>query len=130
FLGGERGADDATVPLSQAGLSFPPQAGVLSVSVTNLATGERKLTQINIDPATQSLQGLATALGGVANLQAVVDTQTNTLKLLAAPGYAFDFAGRLPTAPGTVAITGTTTPSLQGTYTGAKNDDYTFTVSG
>lgn len=130
FLGGDRAVSDKTVPLAQAGLSLLPQAGVLAISVTDQATGQRTLTRIAIDPATQSLQDVAAAISGVNNIQAVVDPQTNTLKILANPGYSFDFAGKLPTAPDTAAITGTTTPQISGTYTGSTNDTYTYRVVG
>lgn len=130
FLSGQRSVSDATVPLDQAGLRFSVKAGELAVSVTDLTTGQRVLTRIAIDPATQSLQDLATALSGVANLQAIADPQTNTLQLLAAPGFGFDFAGRLPTDPATSAITGTAVPSIAGTYSGTDNDTYTFEVVG
>jgi flagellar hook-associated protein FlgK len=72
---------------------------------------------------------VAKALSGVKNLQAVVDTQTNTLRIVAQPGFAFDFAGRLASAPDTSAITGTTTVQIVGTYTGTKNDALTYRVA-
>ena len=129
-LDGQNAARSATVPLSQAGLAMPPQAGTLYVSVTNNATGARTLTSVAINPATQSLQDVATALSGVAHIQATVNGQTNTLSVLAQPGYSFDFAGRLPTAPQQSAITGTAVAQLGGTYTGTTNDNYTYTVVG
>jgi flagellar hook-associated protein 1 len=130
LLAGQRAVSSSTVPLAQAGLAFPPQAGTLFISVTNQATGQRTLNEIHIDPATQSLQDVANAISGVGHVQAVVDSQTQTLRIMAAPGYAFDFAGQLPTAPQTVNITGTATPQLGGAYTGSTNDTYTFRVVG
>jgi flagellar hook-associated protein 1 len=127
---GQNSVNNATVPLAQAGLALPLQAGTLYVSVTNNATGARTLTPVTINPATQSLQDVAAALSAVPNLNAVVNTQTNTLTVLANAGYSFDFAGRLPTSPQTSTITGTAVPQISGTYTGSTNDDYTFTVDG
>lgn len=130
FLSGTRAATSVTAPLDQAGLAFPPQAGTLYVSVTNQATGARTLTAVNIDPTTQSLNDVATALSAIPNIQAVTDPQTGTLQIMAKPGYAFDFAGRLPTSPNTSAYTGTATPQVNGSYTGSTNDTYTFQVVG
>ncbi|HYV38343.1 MAG TPA: flagellar hook-associated protein FlgK, partial [Gemmataceae bacterium] len=129
-LAGQRAATSSTLPLAQAGLTFTPQAGTLYVSVTNNTTGARTLSALNIDPATQSLQDIATALSSVPNLQGLVDTQTQTLRITAKPGFSFDFAGQLPTVPDTATITGTSTAQLAGVYRGAGNDRYSFTVVG
>jgi flagellar hook-associated protein 1 FlgK len=130
FLSGSRGVNNLNAPLDQAGLAFPPQAGTLYVSVTDLSTGTRTLTSVNIDPSTQSLNDVATALSSVPNIQAVTDPQTGTLQVLAKPGYAFDFAGRLPSSPDTSGYAGTATPQVGGQYTGTSNDAYTFKVVG
>lgn len=81
-------------PLASAGLPFPVTAGQLTVSVTNTATGTRTNTAVAIDPATQSLQDVATALSGIPGLSASVDPATNTLQIAGQTGFAFDFAGR------------------------------------
>jgi|GEM_PF-357477 flagellar hook-associated protein 1 FlgK len=129
-LSGTRNVNNVNVPLDKAGLAFTPQAGTLYVSVTNLSTGERTLTPVNIDPTTQSLKDVAAALSAVPNIQAITDPQTGSLQILAKPGYAFDFAGRLPSAPDTSNYTGTAMPQVGGSYTGANNDTYTFQVTG
>jgi flagellar hook-associated protein FlgK len=129
-LVGQRPVTSATVPLAQATPGVPPKGGTLTVSITNQATGQRTTSQITIDPSTQSLQGIAAAFSSIPNLQGVVNTQTNTLTLIAKPGYAFDFAGRLSTQPDTSAITGTASTQISGNYTGSTNDNYTFTVVG
>lgn len=130
FLAGTRGVRFVNMPLDKAGLAIPPQAGTLYVSVTNQSTGARTLTAVNIDPSTQSLNDVAAALSAVPNVQAITDPQTGTLQVLAKPGYAFDFAGRLPTAPDTSSYTGTATPQVGGQYTGSSNNAYTFHVVG
>lgn len=131
LLSGEREVDNNANMLNAAGLTYPPQAGSLFVSVTDLANGQRTISEVAIDPATQSLNDLATAItAGVPNVQAIADTQTRTLRILAADGFAFDFAGRLPTVPTASAITGTSTPQISGQYNGTANDTYTYTVVG
>jgi flagellar hook-associated protein FlgK len=130
LLSGTRGVTSVTVPLNNAGLAFPPQAGTLYVTVTNLSTGVRTLTPVSINRSTQSLNDVATALSAVPNLQAVTNAQNGTLQILAEPGYAFDFAGRLPSSPNTSGFTGTATPGIGGQYTGSSNNSYTFQVVG
>lgn len=130
LVAGHRAVNHPLALLSEAGLAFPPQAGDLFVTVTDLATGQRTLTRVAIDPAAQSLQDVAAALSAVPNLQAVVDGQTNTLRILAAPGYAVDFAGRLASSADNVAISGTATVQVGGVYTGTGNDTYTYEVVG
>lgn len=132
-VNGTRGVGSTTVNLAATTTEFPIQAGTLYVSVTNLASGQRTLNAVAIDPATQKLSDVATAIttatGG--NVQVSVDATNNTLQFQAQAGYAFDFAGRPPTTPtfsGTYA--GTTTSTLSGAYTGAANDVYTFQVAG
>ncbi|MCS6867090.1 MAG: flagellar hook-associated protein FlgK [Gemmataceae bacterium] len=82
----------ATVPLDAAGLPFPIQTGHLTISVTDTSTNIRTSTTIPIDPATQSLNDLATALSSIPGLTASVHTPANTLQVDALPGFAFDFA--------------------------------------
>ena len=128
FLDGSRGVNSPINKLAQAGLAFPPQKGSLFISVTDQATGLRTTSKIDIDPATQTLQDVAASISAIPHLQGLVDAQTGTLKVIAQPGFAFDFAGRLPSKPDTTAITGTTTVQLSGTYKGPANDVLTYTV--
>jgi len=130
FLSGTQSVSDPSKPLANANLAFPVQAGSLFIGVTDQATGQRTLSKVQIDPATQSLQDVATALSGVAHVQAVVDPQTNTLQILAQPGYAVDFAGGMSSAPDTSALTGTATAQIGGAYSGTTNDNLTYTVQG
>ena len=128
---GSRGVSDPDVPLSQAGLAFPPTAGTLSVSVTQTSganAGHRTLYQLNIDPATQTLNDVATAISGIPNLNATVNTSNNTLQITAANGYAFDFAGQIPSAP--TNVQGNIAAQVGGSYSGTTNDTYTYNVSG
>jgi flagellar hook-associated protein FlgK len=127
---GTRAVSNANVLLSQANLAFPPTSGSLFISVTDQSTGNRTLNEVQINPATQSLADVAASISAISHIQAVVDPQTQTLRILAQPGFAFDFAGRIATAPTTSAITGTTTAQLGGNYTGTTNDTLTYQVVG
>ena len=128
-LNGQRGTSTATATLNAAGLGFPPQVGSLFVGVTNTATGQRTVTEVPIDPQTQSLTDVANAISGtVSNVQAFVNGQSKTLSITASPGYTFDFTGGVNSSPATTFAGGsTTTPTAGGVYTGSGNDNYTFT---
>ena len=142
-INGSRSVSDPTMALDDPAnnVAFPPQTGTLCVSMTNTSTGARTLTQVNITP-TMSLQDVATALSSVPNLSASVNINSNTLHIQAANGYAFDFAGQLPTSPvptgdpASLALAPGASASLansvqvSGTYTGTTNDIYTYSVSG
>lgn len=95
-------ASSSTVPLNSANLPFPVNAGQLTVSVTD-SSGNRTNTTININPTTQSLQAVATALNGVTGLSASVNA-SNQLQIQAQAGYKFDFAGRDTNPPGGGAV--------------------------
>lgn len=84
---------DVTLPLNATGLPTVPKVGTLTVAVNNIATGERTLTTVNIDPTLHSLTDIGNTLGTIPNLQAYVNSQAGTMSLLAAPGYTFDFRG-------------------------------------
>ena len=129
-LTSQRAVPNINQPLAVQNLAFPPQKGSLYITVTNLSTGQRTLNKVAIDPATQSLTGVASAISGVPNLQAVVDPKSGTLHIMAAPGYAFDFTGNLSSAPDAQTMTGTATASIDGQYTGSADDTLTFAFSG
>ena len=129
-LTSQRTVANVNQPLAAANLGFPPQAGDLYITVTDLATGQKTLNKVAIDPKTQSLTAIATAISAVPNVQAVVDPQAGTLNLLAKPGYGFDFTGSLSTSPDTQAITGTTVPAIGGQYTGSSDDTLHFQFAG
>lgn len=109
---GTTSVTSTTAPLNTAGLPFPMQAGQLTVSVTNTATGGRTNTTISIDPATQSLQDIATALNGIPGLSSSVNGTSNTLQLSAQSGFAFDFAGRDTNPPTGTAVASTDTAGI------------------
>jgi flagellar hook-associated protein 1 FlgK len=127
-LTGQRGVSSVSANLNAAGLAFPPGAGSLYIGVTNTATGERTMTEVKIDPKSQSIQDVSNSLASsVPHVQSFVNTQTGTLSVIAASGYTFDFTGGIDSAPTTSSLAGTTsTPTLGGKYTGPANDSYTF----
>lgn len=125
FLAGTRAVSHVDLVLERAGLAFPVRPGTVWVTISDKSTGARTLHAVAINPATQTLAQVAAAFSAVPHFQAIADPQTGTLKLLAEPGFAFDFAGRIPTQLST-AITGTAQPTVSGTYTGSQNDTYTI----
>jgi len=129
-LGSQRTVSNTSLPLSAAKLPYPPQAGELSITITDLTTGQRSLHRLAIDPATQSLTDVAGAISTIPNLQAVVDPQAGTMNLLARPGFGFDFTGNFSTVPDAQSITGTATPMFAGRYTGNGNDTLNFRFVG
>lgn len=128
-LTGQRGVLKTDSMLNAAGLAFPPQAGSVFVGMTNTATGQRTMIEIPIDPATQSLDDAASAIGSaIPNLQAFVNDQTGTLSLFAGSGHTFDFSGGIDATPTTAFSAGTTvTATTGGVISNASNDTYTFT---
>lgn len=130
-LTGLSGVSDITANLNNAGLDYPPQAGSLFIGVTNTATGQRTITEVPIDPQSQSIQDVANAIGvDVPNMQAFVNSQTGTMTLTSATGYTFDFTGGYEASPTTSFGGGsTTTPIVSGTYSGSSNDNYTMTFN-
>jgi flagellar hook-associated protein 1 len=129
-LNGERGVSDATLPLSQSALDFPVKSGTLTVTMTNRATGQRTAYEVNIEPALDSLNDVATKLNAVPNLHATVSAQTGRLTLISDDGYGFDFTAQPPTQPDTTSWTGTAAIRIDGQYTGAANTNWTIKVSG
>ncbi len=130
FLASQRTLTNVNQPLASAKLGFPPQAGNLYITVTNQATGQKTLHKLAIDPKTQSLSNIATAISAIPNLQAVVDPQAGSLTIMAANGYGFEFTGNVSTSPDTQAITGSVAPTISGRYTGSADDTLTFRFTG
>lgn len=118
---------DPDATLAEAGLAPPIEAGTLTVSVTDEASGAIETSRIAIDPATDSLRDVAARLDGIDGLQAVVDG-TGRLQLVADHGKRFDFAGRLSPPPGAPASPVPLT--FEGQYTGESNDTLQVVVRG
>lgn len=128
-LEGVRSVQNTEVPLSIANPSFPIEEGELFFSVTG-PDGNRTTQSISIDPETQSLEDVATAISGLDNLRASVSPQTNLLQISADPGFRFDFTGTSQTTPDLSAFSGTTIPELTGKYGGDVNQTLSYNVSG
>ncbi len=132
FLAGTNSVTSSTIPLATTGLKMPAQNGSLAISVTDTTTGLRTLTEVAINPATMSLQDVANAITSATGSQVnvTVDTPTNTLRFQAASGFKFDFAGQPSSSPTTVAMSGTSVPTVTGVFGGTSNQTYSFNVIG
>lgn len=84
--------------LEDLGLPFAMKDGVLSIAVTEKATGSVSRHEIAIDPEQMTLADLLGALDAVPNLDAHVDG-AGKLTIKAASGYGFDFSQRLDPSP-------------------------------
>jgi flagellar hook-associated protein 1 FlgK len=74
-------------------------------------------TRIAIDPATMTLQDVATGIAAIDHLSASVDP-TGRLRINADAGYGFDFTPRLDPNPDGRGTFGGTNPSIGGAGTG------------
>lgn len=130
-LTGKNGATSSTVPLNAAGLTFPVSSGSLFIGVTDAATGARTVTEVPIDPQSQSLQDVANAISStVPNVSAYVNSQTNTLSIMSNTGYTFDFTGGYNSTPDTnFSVTTTSTPKFGGAISDGSNGTYNFTFT-
>jgi flagellar hook-associated protein 1 FlgK len=86
---------DPTAALNQAGLAFAPQNGSFQLQVVNQTTGLTNTSTINVNltggPGDTTLNSLAAAIGGVANVSATV-TQDGHLQINAGSGYQIKFS--------------------------------------
>jgi flagellar hook-associated protein FlgK len=130
WLESTRAVSDVAAPLSTAGTAFAVNDGELAITITDLSTGERRLVSVPINPAADSLTDVAAAIDALDHLQATVDAQTGKIAIFSDDGYAFDFAGRLETAPDLSGVTGTSSVQFSGEYGGTENGGLEFTVIG
>ncbi|MFQ5686227.1 MAG: flagellar hook-associated protein FlgK [Candidatus Scalindua sp.] len=96
--------------------------GSLYVTITNDSTGAITKTSISI-AADETLNSLATKLGGITNLNASVSS--NLLTITSDSGYKYSFTKALDTDPGSI---GASAATLSGNYSGNDNDIYTLNV--
>jgi flagellar hook-associated protein 1 len=129
-VNGERGVSDVTIPLAASSTGFPVTSGVLTVTMTNRATGVRTAYAVNIEPALDSLNSMAAKLNAIPNLHASVSAQTGRLTLISDDGYGFDFTNQPPTHPDTTSWTSGSTIRIGGQYTGGVNANWTIRMSG
>ncbi len=129
-LNGHRGVTDVTQPLAKSAQAFPVKQGILTVTITDRATGERTSHAIAIEPALDSLDDVAARLDAIPHLNAGVSAQTGRLTLISDDGYGFDFTNEPPTHPDTTAWTGTSEITIGGRFTGGVNSNWSISVSG
>lgn len=129
LLRGHRAVTDGSLPLNDAGLPFPVENGQLFISVI-APDGQRRTESIEIDPAVDSLDDVASRISALDNIQAVVNGSTGQFSIIAEPGYHFDFTGSLESSPALTNFTGTSVPSLQGRYFGDANQALSLRIVG
>ncbi|HIK94909.1 MAG TPA: flagellar hook-associated protein FlgK [Planctomycetes bacterium] len=129
LIQGSRGVDSVPDPLVSSGLAFPVISGELTITVT-AADGRRSSTRVAIDPYTDSLTDLATALDAISGVNAVVDTATGRLTVSAVGNQKIDFAGRVDDLPDLTSYTGTAQPEFSGFFVGDTNDQWDVTFNG
>ncbi len=128
-LTGTRPVGDNAAALASLETAIPLTAGRLYISVNDTAADTSELVVLDIDPQSQSLEDIATLIGGVDHLSARTDTN-GRLSITSEPGFTFDFTGNLQTNPDTSGLTGTSQPVVAGRYTGEQNEDYTLQFLG
>jgi len=98
---------DPTAALNQAGLAFAPQNGSFQLQVLNQTTGLTTTSTINVNltggPGDTTLNSLAAAINGVANMSATV-TQDGHLQINAGSGYQVKFSNDTSNALSSLGI--------------------------
>ncbi len=128
-LASTRDIGSTSLPIAQAGLAFPVAAGELFFSVTDPAGGKRTYS-IDIDPAVDSLEDIASRISSIDHLQGVVDSRNGQLSVIAQPGFRFDFTGNLETTPDLSGFSGTAIPQIGGKYEGDRNRQLSVAIVG
>ncbi|HWL07898.1 MAG TPA: flagellar basal body rod C-terminal domain-containing protein, partial [Planctomicrobium sp.] len=122
------GPVNPSVPLAVSNSLLPVGDGILMVTMTNAATGERQNHTITINSQTDSLQDVIDQLEAIPRLRATL-APNGQLVITSEPGYLFDFAGRPESQVDTSGITGTAVPAVSGSYFGEENANWTLTAS-
>lgn len=102
--------------------------GSFYIRVTNQTTGEVVRHKVDVDASSDTLATVAGALDGLAGISASVGA--NRLNIIANSGFKFDFMPALSASPHTNNISGTSVPSISGSYTGKADELYELTVVG
>ena len=108
----------------------PVSNGSLFIRVTDTSTGEVTRHQIDIDPSTDTLSTVATAISAITGLNATV--AGSRLSIQADTDYKFDFLPAVFSSPTASTFTAGSPPavSVSGIYTGSENQAFAFTVVG
>ena len=83
---------NASAMLAQAGLAVTPTQGQLTINVVDNATGAQTPVTISVNPSSESLNDLATAINGAGAGNLTATVSGGKLSISAASGYSFDFA--------------------------------------
>ncbi|MCA9031448.1 MAG: hypothetical protein KDA66_11605, partial [Planctomycetaceae bacterium] len=118
---GQQSVDEVDIPLAETSWGAQLQTGDLYVTVSNRVTGERKVYGITIDPTVDSLRDVIGRLNTIPELSASLDEVTGRVHLSAVAGYGIDFSNRLASYPSPATLSGTSQPTLAGSYTGSEN---------
>ncbi|MBX3444704.1 MAG: flagellar hook-associated protein FlgK [Planctomyces sp.] len=129
-LTGERGLSSVSIPMSEASRDFPVDAGLLTITVTHLETGERTVHAVSLEPGLDSLDAFMARIDALPNISAQVSELSGKLTIIAHQGYAFDFTGQTATHPDMSAWSGTSDVTIGGTYTGTVNDQWSVRMLG
>ena len=116
---------------SPADFDPPVSSGSMYIRVTNTSTGAVTRTEVPVDVSTDSLTSIAAVVTTITGLTASV--YNSKLHIQADTDYKFDFLPCVLSTPTNSNFTGATSPpsiSVSGTYTGTKNQTFTFMVSG
>jgi flagellar hook-associated protein 1 FlgK len=104
----------------------PVQPGMLQVRII-ADDGTITRRGITIDPMTQTLSNVASAFAAVGITASIGG---NVLRLRAPAGCTFDFSPALLPTPATSTLSGTSSPTISGIYSGQHDSTLTVTVVG
>jgi flagellar hook-associated protein 1 FlgK len=106
-------------------------SGDVSIRLTNTATGEITRHTITIDPATDTVNDVATAISAITGMTASVNT-ADQITITADPNYQFDFLPSVLPEPTLTDFDAASPPTVEvsGIYKGLINDTFTCTVIG
>ena len=109
----------------------PVTDGSIYIRVTNTSTGAVTRTEVPINASTDSLTSIAADITAITGLTASV--YDFKLHIQADTNYKFDFLPCVLPIPTNSDFSGAASPpaiTVSGTYTGTKNQTFTFTASG
>jgi flagellar hook-associated protein 1 FlgK len=112
---------------SLSNLDFPVMDGDLYVRVTNSSSGQVIRTRVPVDASVDDLTSMAAKLDAISGISAWVGS--GRIHIQSDPGHSFDFLPAVM-SPDAGELTGTSSATMSGVYTGSANDEWTFTVVG
>jgi flagellar hook-associated protein 1 len=112
---------------SLSNLDFPVTDGDLYVRVIDTSNGQVTRTKVSVDASVDDLTSMAVKLNAVSGISAWVES--GRIHIQGDSGHSFDFLPALM-SPDAGELTGTSSATISGAYTGSANDEWTFTVVG